>query len=126
MLHRTQITDPLTGAVFNDYDTVLPENLLGTETDDTKFDYVTQVCDECVEEHGIADGLFRGVGSGWCGVVGCENEAPHIYLFMIEGPPLEEPDEIPRERATSTTAPRRPTPPKASAPESPPRLLGLR
>ncbi len=126
MLHMTQITDPLTGVAFNDYDTVLPRNLIWPETDDTKFDYVTQVCDECVKKYGIADGLFREIGSGACGVVGCENEAPHVYLFMIEGPPLEEPDEPPQEKTASATTLRKPTPPGTSAPESPPGLLGLR
>ena len=118
MLHRTIITDELTGARFNDYDTVIPEGLLGAETDDTKFDYVTQVCDEHVKQYGIADGLYRGVGSGQCGIVGCEADADHVYLFMVEGPPLEEPMETTPPAARVVTpvvrpaiAPRPPTPP---------------
>jgi hypothetical protein len=119
MLHRTIITDQLTGARFNDYDTVIPDVLLGVETDDTKFDYVTQVCEDHVKQYGIADGLYRGVGSGQCGVVGCDNDADHVYLFMIEGPPLEEPMEEPESPKVITQAMRPPvTRPPAPTPPS--------
>ena len=89
MLHKTTITDPLTGAEFNDYE-VLNPTLFGLETEDVKFDYTTQVCAACTKKHKLADGLDEGMGSGTCGVVGCEKPAVHNYSFMVEGPPTVE------------------------------------
>jgi len=86
MLHKTTVTDPLTGAEFNDYEVLNPK-LLGLETEDVKFDYTTQVCDKHAKQYKMADGLDLGMGTGTCGVVGCEEPAVHNYSLMVEGPP---------------------------------------
>ena len=89
MLHKTTVTDPLTGAEFNDYEVLNPK-LHGLETEDVKFDYTTQVCSKHTKQYKMADGLDPGMGTGTCGVVGCDNPAIHNYSFMVEGPPTVE------------------------------------
>lgn len=86
MLHKTAIKDLLTGAEFNDY-VVLDRNKLGFETEDTKFDYQTQVCKKHAQQYKMADGLIEYVGMDTCGVVGCDEPAEYSYLFMVEGTP---------------------------------------
>lgn len=104
MLHRTHVTDPLTGAQFNDYETLNPK-LLGIETEDVKFDYTTQVCAHHAKQYKMADGLDKGIGAGKCGVVGCDRAAVHNYSFMIPGfPQVVEPNYTP---ATPKAAPRK-------------------
>lgn len=118
MLHMRHITDPLTGTTFNDYEVLAPKHPLGLETDDTKFDYVTQVCLGCTKEHRLADGLDLGMGSRRCGVVGCENPAVHLYRFMVKGDPAV--DELGRPTPTVT---RPVTPRKIPPTETPPTTL---
>ena len=89
MLHKTPVKDPLTGAEFNDYE-VLDPKIFGLETEDVKFDYTTQVCGKHAKQYKMADGLDEGVGTGTCGVVGCDKPAVHNYSFMVEGPPTVE------------------------------------
>jgi len=89
MLHKTIVTDPLTGTQFNDYEVLNPK-LTGLETEDVKFDYTTQVCTRCAKKHKLADGIDYGIGAGTCGVVGCERPAVHNYSFLVEGPPTVE------------------------------------
>ena len=86
MLHQTTVTDPLTGAQFNDYE-ILDTQFLGDEVEDTKFDYMTQVCKKHARQFKLADGLDKYLGTGHCGVVGCEKPAAHNYYFMVQGVP---------------------------------------
>jgi len=115
MLHKTTVTDPLTGAEFNDYMPLNPK-LLGLETEDVKFDYTTQVCDKHAKQFKMADGLDKGMGAGTCGVVGCEKPAVHNYSFMVEGPPTVEshffhtPWKKSKKKATPTVRPTIPAP----------------
>ena len=87
--HKTAVTDSTTGVQFNDYERLDP-HLLGIETDDTRLDYASQVCAEHAEQFHLADGLIRDVGSGQCGIVGCDNPATHNYYFFSDQVPLEE------------------------------------
>ena len=80
MPHQETATDALTGATFNDYEK-LNTTPMGLETKGELPKYSTQVCIQHAKEYKMADGLDEGVGSGTCGVVGCENEAAHFYYF---------------------------------------------
>lgn len=86
---KTVVTDSTTGVQFNDYDRMDP-TLMGLETDDTRLDYGSQVCAEHAQQLHLADGLIKDVGSGQCGIVGCDNPATHNYFFFSDQVPLEE------------------------------------
>jgi hypothetical protein len=99
MFHQEIVTDALTGARFNDYEK-MDATPMGLEIKDEVPEYSTQVCALHVKQLNMQDGLDRGVGTGNCGVVGCEREAEHFYYFRVpKGVALE--GELYREEPTA-------------------------
>ena len=123
MLHQTAITDPLTGAQFNDYE-ILDPKMLGYETEDTKFDYGTQVCAKHTKQYKMADGLDKGMGAGKCGGVGCEKPAVHLYHFMVPGTPIPSELRVARTPVANRTVVR--TPKRTATEITPTSLKGVR
>jgi len=63
------------GVVFDDY----TENAKGDG-----YGHWTQICQGCVDKHGIDKSLLDEAGQGICGVQGCENKADYYLDFPKE------------------------------------------
>lgn len=75
--------DALTGLEFNRYDK-LDTRVYGDESPEDVHQYSARVCTAHAGDSRMRKALTRDVAVGDCGVVGCKEEAVHLYDFSVE------------------------------------------